>query len=375
MSIASGVPLSSRPLFRSTEPHRPAETSNTAKEPQKARDIDESIAASRHVEAVHHVEARETLPDLAAIYRPPVIDAINPQKPPPEIHHTVPTAPFFILTPQGPVTYYWQEFFEGVKRARRERRLMHLTVKYPVLVGDVRQQVQLLKEMLDESPSGVALSLPQVEPFLKQLERARAEYVPILLLNSPPHHEADPLADFKLPFVSVDHYLAGQLAAAKSKSMGYVPSRTLVLDCGPDHMNHALRYRGICDVLSEGGRVDLLTLPAEPDEALTLVRQYYENHDDLSGVFCLGAPVLKSVGQWLANIVKESDFRIFASSFDQSPMTQLMIQRQVLRFSVDLNPFRQGELCADNAHQTFRVRPTVIEFDPEKNGLIQDRSL
>jgi hypothetical protein len=81
------------------------------------------------------------------------------------------------------------------------------------------------------------------------------------------------------------------------------------------------------------------------------------------------------VGQWLANIVKESDFRIFASSFDQSPMTQLMIQRQVLRFSVDLNPFRQGELCADNAHQTFRVRPTVIEFDPEKNGLIQDRSL
>jgi len=236
---------------------------------------------------------------------------------------------------------YWCVVERGIQEAAQERQVQ-VDIWGPGSF-DLNQMAALIDEAVAANPDGIAVTVPDPAALHAPILRAIQAGYPVVAYDT----GAGPVKDDLpyLTFIGADvyaEYRGGYLAARRLINAG---ARTGV--CVNHQIGHVAldaRCRGMMDAFSvEGLQAEVLDCGADPEQALTIIREYTQNHEQVNAFLTMGAgePGAVSVYRYLKTSNRPRG-EVLHGTFDLSQAVVAAIEDGTSLFAVDGQPYLQG---------------------------------
>ncbi|MBE2317939.1 sugar ABC transporter substrate-binding protein [Solirubrobacter sp. CPCC 204708] len=223
---------------------------------------------------------------------------------------------------------------------------------------------QLIDQAVADHPDGLVVSVPDAEAVGPSIERAVAEGIPTITINS----GSDAFKRLGvLAHVGQPEYKAGVEAGRRLAQAGV--RRALCVNQESGNAGLDERCRGLqAGLRRSGGTVSPLSVPLQ--DAATAQRRMSEaiTEGDVDGVVTLGPGAAKPAIDAVSASGPRS--RITLATFDLSPEVLEAVRDGEMLFAVDQQPYLQGFLpvilLAEQArHQVFPGKGSLIPTGPQ----------
>lgn len=246
---------------------------------------------------------------------------------------------YYLIT-HGSQDPYWHTLFQGAKAAAKDLHV-NLQILAPSGANDIAKQVQYLESAIATHPAGIATTIPSDSAFTKSLQRAGKENIPIIVFDTKPK---DKVKNPYLAYIGSDNKLLGIQAAKRALTLDMIEKRVVILNPQPGHVGLEARAKGIKSVLeSKNITVEELDVGTDASQAQTRIRSYLKRYPDASAIFCLTSQALDPIGQLLLHRDTNGfKYNPHVFSFDKTPSTEQFINKGVVAFAIDQQPYLMG---------------------------------
>ena len=253
---------------------------------------------------------------------------------------------FAFITHGGPGNPFWNVVIKGMEDAAARYDVDVQWLSNPTF--SIADMPNFLGDAIANRVDGIGITCPDPEAIRESVDRARANGIPIIVLNT-----ADPGADtpHALPslfYVGASEYLGGQsnaralLAAATRRG---TPIRRAV--CPIQEIGHSgleARFAGFKSILEpEGIPVDGLTISNNVEQSAGLLRDYFLGSPETGAIATLGPLPADAFYLFLEEEGKKPG-EVLHATHDTSPAIFNQIRSGYTVQAVDQQPYLQGYL-------------------------------
>jgi simple sugar transport system substrate-binding protein len=261
------------------------------------------------------------------------------------------------------------KFFEPVVKGMEDAaRMMGVECKFTGTPGvDFKAQAEMVRQAVKDGYDGIALNLVHTEAFDEVVQEAIEQGVPVVGFNTDDH--ATPNA--RLSGVNQRLYAAGR-ALARYVSPHIRPGSHVLLtmhDRGVSSLED--RLRGLQNVLKEK-KVKWTVAVTGNDSAkgAEIVADLLKKNSDIRVVLGTGQADTEAAGRAIEKHFANRGY--WSAGFDLSPETLRLIQKGVIRGTVDQQPYVQGFYPV--IQLTLYLRYGLKPSDMDAGAAIIDRS-
>jgi len=232
-----------------------------------------------------------------------------------------------------------EAFFNPVKKGMEDAaRAMNVRCEFTGTEGvDLKAQAEMVRKAVADGCDGIALNIIDPVAFDDVVAEAIAKGVPVVAFNVDDH--TTPNA--RLSAVCQDFHKAGRTLA--THALPFIPQGSKVLITQHDRGISALddRLRGIQDVLKKQAIAwKVVCTTNEPTKAIEVVSRELKADPGIKFVLGTGLTDTEAAGR---AIERDSPGRGCTSAgFDLSPEILRLIKADVIRLSIDQQPYIQG---------------------------------
>jgi len=261
-----------------------------------------------------------------------------------------------------------EAFFGPVKKGMHEAsKLLNADSDF---VGtediDIPKQIQLVKEAIRDRVDGIALSIADKTAFNGVIQEASDKRIPVVAFNiDASHGTAGHLCS-----ICQDVYEAGRTLG--KYAMGSLPVKSKVLMTIHSNGISALedRLRGIQEIISEKKITwNLITTGIDSQKASDIVSETLKANPDIKAIICTGQADTEGAG-----LSVERDFPhrgLYVAGFDLSTEILRFIQKGIITFTIDQQPYLQGFLPV--IHLLLYIRYGIKPSDVDTGANIINR--
>jgi len=177
---------------------------------------------------------------------------------------------------------YWKIVAAGAQDAAKKNNV-ELILLGPPTEDAVEQQINMVQDVLSQKPAALIFSPSQPATAVNVLEKAKAQGVPVLLVDT------GMPAGFNdyLTFIGTDNIAAGKAGGKELASLLQKGDKVILLDGAPGNPSMTDRCIGAEEVLKAAGMVIAARQPAYSDreKAYTATQNILQSTPDIKGVF------------------------------------------------------------------------------------------
>jgi len=253
---------------------------------------------------------------------------------------------------------FWSVVFKGAEQAAKDMDVK-LQILYPRKGGDQPGTTQILGDVISTKPDGIAVTLATTA-HCEYIKEARDKGISLVIFNAKATESSK-----KCPFqayIGMDEYLAGKVSAKRALEQGKVKKRAVVGLTEPGHAGLQARARGIKEVLTKAGiKVDIIDLGYDASAIGSRIQGYWKRHQkELSSLF-IPSPVGMHPILRLMQDDKENFGKLYAASFDLTPLIIKGIKDGQIDHTIDQQPYLQGYYSV--AQLTLAIRGKFSPID------------
>jgi len=232
-----------------------------------------------------------------------------------------------------------EAFFGPVKKGMNDAaKMMNVECSFTGTEGvDVRQQAEMVRRAVADGYDGIALNIIDPEAFDEVVQEAIDDGVPVVAFNC--DDQSTPNA--RLAGVQQDFYQAGRTVgrlAGKSIASGAKVLVTLH-DEGISALDE--RCRGIRDELKDKNLSwKVIVSGNEPEKAEEVIRGQLEANPETTAVLCTGLTDTEAAGVVAGKLQPKR--KLVVAGFDLSPGILRLVDRGIIKFTIDQQPYTQG---------------------------------
>jgi simple sugar transport system substrate-binding protein len=206
--------------------------------------------------------------------------------------------------------------------------------------SDVGQMVSAMNTAISSGASAIAVSIIDPKAFNAPVQKALSKGIPVVSYNA----DAPPTARNKrLAYIGQDLFVSGQKMGERIVSM--IPSGDVAgFIATPGSLNIQPRIDGAKDAIAKSGKpinFKEIATGAAVDEELSKIDAYYQGHKSLKGMFAVDAGSTQGVAQVMQKYGLQNK-GIHGGGYDLLPTTLKLIDKGVLDFTIDQQPYLQG---------------------------------
>lgn len=213
-------------------------------------------------------------------------------------------------------------------------------VSVPATGYSFKKEIEFFAAALAAGADGIAAPATDPEMFREPLEDAKAQGVPVILINEKPYTGDLPY----IGYVGQDETTTGE-ALAKRVLKEFKPTRAVIGIQQPGALCLELRSKGIKKVLDTYNiPVEKLDITPEPARGVGILSSYLKLHPDTDMIFTLG-PIGTNAG---ITLIREKGLKgkVRLACMDVDELTLEGIKNGEIICTVAQQPFMQGFLSA-----------------------------
>jgi len=235
-------------------------------------------------------------------------------------------------------TLVHEEFFNPVRKGMEDAaRLMGVEATFTGTEGvDAKAQAAMVTKAVADGYDGIALNIIDPTAFDDVVRDAFGKGVPVVGFNTD-----DPMHNARLSCVSQDLYGAGRVVG--QKALEFVAPGSKVIIAMHDEGISALedRFRGMTEELKARNVTwQRIITGSDPVKAEQIIAKAINDSPDVKVVLCTGQADLEPVALTIEKQFKSRG--IVAAGFDLSPTILRLMQADIIRFTIDQQPYVQG---------------------------------
>lgn len=233
---------------------------------------------------------------------------------------------------------------KGVEAAARDLHVNAVFQAPPCPDGScsVTAQAQLLDSEIASHPAAIAVQFNNAS-LLPGIERAMKAGIKVLITNAqnlPQYHS--PQSVQNLAFVGQNEYDTGTPIAQNLAPYLHKGDTVVCINPGPSQIVQTIRCDSVKAALATYGvkSVQLDDTSGVPAQSEAIISGYLLDHSKTAGVVALGSAELQQVCQ----IMQQRHLKIAVAGYDLSSAVANCIQRGLIKFTLDQEPYLQGYL-------------------------------
>ena len=235
-------------------------------------------------------------------------------------------------------TLVHEEFFMPVKKGMEDAA--RLAGVEAVFTGtehvDVKAQAAMVTKAVADGYDGIALNIIDPTAFDDVVKDAMAKGVPVVAFNTD-----DTTPNARLSSVNQNLYEAGRVLGRKA--LEFIPAGGKVVIAMHDEGISALedRFRGMTEELkAKGVTWKRIITGSDPVKAEQIIAGTLKENPDVKIVLCTGQADLEPVALTIEKQFKGQGYAV--AGFDLSPTILRLMQADIIRFTIDQQPYVQG---------------------------------
>jgi ribose transport system substrate-binding protein len=175
---------------------------------------------------------------------------------------------------------YWKYVEAGAKAAAKDLGV-DVTVVGPSAESQIMEQVNMIEDSLNQSPSALVVSPSQPDTVVPVLEQATQSDVPVLLIDTDADFEG------KTSFIGTDNYTAGKEGGKLLASMLQKGDKVALIAGALGNTATDARIKGAKEELEKAGMKVVAEQPADSDKtkAMSVMENISQKNPDIKGVF------------------------------------------------------------------------------------------
>ncbi len=232
-----------------------------------------------------------------------------------------------------------EAFFEPVKKGMHDAAAMlgaECSFIGTVEV-DVEAQAEMVRRAVADGYDGIALNIIDPEAFDEVVQEAVDKGVPVVAFNVDDHSTKNA----RLASICQDYYQAGRTIGRRAGP--FIAPGSKVLATLHNEGISALddRLRGIQDALKEKNlKWKVIVSENEPEKAVENIARELRADPEIKAVLCTGLTDTQAAG-----VAAEKHFpgrELVVAGFDLTPEILGMVDRGIIKFTIDQQPYTQG---------------------------------
>lgn len=231
---------------------------------------------------------------------------------------------------------FWNTVKNGASLAAKEVGA-EVTFRNPP-TGDLADMVRIIQQTTAEAPSGIIVTIPDVDLVSGPIADAVAKGIPVVTMNTGTAEQSKKLG--ALLHVGQPEFDAGEGAGERAKAAG-IKSFLCVNSLFPNVAGEQ-RCQGFAKGLGVELGKQMIDSGTDATEIANRVKAYLSANPDTGAVLTLGPMTAIPTIQALKDNGMAGN--IFFATFDLNPDISKAIKDGVINFAIDQQPFLQGYL-------------------------------
>jgi len=232
-----------------------------------------------------------------------------------------------------------EDFFKPVKKGMADAaRMMGVESVFIGTSGvDVKAQAEMVRQALGDGYDGIALNIIDPEAFDEVVQEARNRGVPLVAFNVDDY--ATPNA--RLSAVCQRYYDAGRTVGRRCAETIPAGSHILMTQHAAGVSALDDRLRGEQEELAKKGITWTAVVTGNTAaESAEVITRELKNNPQIKFVVCTGQADTEGAGLAIEKHFRERG--VVAAGFDLTPEILRLIKAEIIRFTVDQQPYTQG---------------------------------
>jgi simple sugar transport system substrate-binding protein len=235
-------------------------------------------------------------------------------------------------------TLVHEEFFHPVKKGMEDAaRLVGVQAVFTGTEGvDAKAQAAMIAKAVADGYDGIAVDIIDPTAFDDAVKAAIDKGVPVVAFNTD-----DTTPNARLSSVNQNLYEAGRVLGRRA--LDFIPPGGKVLIAMHDEGISALedRCRGMTDELkAKGVTWKRFITGSDPVKAGEIISKNLKENPDVRVILCTGQADLEPVALVIEKEFKGQGYAV--AGFDLSPTILRLMQADIIRFTIDQQPYVQG---------------------------------
>ncbi|MBE3095662.1 MAG: substrate-binding domain-containing protein [Planctomycetes bacterium] len=235
-------------------------------------------------------------------------------------------------------TLVHEEFFQPVKKGMEDAaRLVGVQATFTGTEGvDAKAQAAMVTKAVADGYDGIAVDLIDPAAFDDAVKAAIDKGVPVVAFNTD-----DTTPNARLSSVNQNLYEAGRVLGRRA--LEFIPPGGSVLIAMHDEGISALedRCRGMTEELGKKNvKWKRFIAGSDPVKAREIIARNLKENPDTKIVLCTGQADLEPVALVIEKQFKDQGYAV--AGFDLSPTILRLMQADIIKFTIDQQPYVQG---------------------------------
>ncbi len=266
--------------------------------------------------------------------------------------------PVIAVVPKGQAHVFWQAVHAGAIAAGRDLGV-DILWNGPASEIDFSRQIGIVDDFINRRVDGLVLAPAHGESLVPVVERANAEGIPVVILDSGIQ------TDRYVSYVSTDNYKGG--AAAAERMIGILPrgGKVAVMATIPGSVSTTEREKGFQETLArKAPNIRIAALQygmSDRARSLAVAEDILTANPDLAAIFCSNES--GTIGAVQGAKSKGVAGKLKIVGFDSSPTVIEDLEAGLIDSLVVQNPFRMGYLGVDSVVRQLRGSPPDRRID------------
>jgi simple sugar transport system substrate-binding protein len=206
--------------------------------------------------------------------------------------------------------------------------------------SSVTEMVDAMNSAIAAKVAGIAVAIIDQAAFNDPVSRALDAGIPVVAYNA----DAPAASNNKrLAYIGQDLFASGQAMGRRIASL-VDSGKVVIFIATPGALNIQPRADGAKAAIAASGKkiqIDVIATGAQVTDELNAVDAYYQGHKTIKGMFAVDAGSTQSVAQVMDkyNLIAQG---VKGGGFDLQPKTIELVQKGVMDFTIDQQPYLQG---------------------------------
>ncbi len=250
---------------------------------------------------------------------------------------------------------FWTTVRNGMKDAAR---LLNVDATFMgPQAWDVRKQREVFDTVIDTSPDGISVFLPDPDSMEPAIKTALSKGIPVIAFNN------DQPGSARMAFIGQGEFAAGQVMGNELVKLVPKGSKVFAGNHHPGQTAIEERIRGVTSATKESGiTVDQKVTPEmNPSETLTVLEGYYATNPDVKALLAFNPQVGSLMAKWVEE--KGLKGKVVVASFDLLPQLLDYVKKGTVAFTIDQQPYLQGfqSIVELWLYKEYGLSPTNIQ--------------
>lgn len=233
---------------------------------------------------------------------------------------------------------YWNTVRLGAEVAAKEFNV-NLSFKSPADEDDVKGQIALVEQMLEDGTDGLVLAASDYMGLARVIDQVGNSHIPVISIDS------EVGSTKVLSFIGANNYDAGRTAGAKLIELTGQTGSIGVMSFVQGARNADQREEGLLDYIAQFPGIVLAEKQysfSNEQLARQLTRQMLLAHPDLKGIVALNAVASMGVASEIEAMGLTGKVKVIA--FDSTPEVLEQLQEGIVQATIIQNPYSMGYL-------------------------------